>query len=418
MKIYSINLKVILYILIIYPFFKPYFFAQFGIMTIVNDILFVLSFLIMFFLYLLTLGHTNLNKGILIIIIYYIFIFISTYLNSAVSFDYFLHVALCIGFALLLNYTLWRKNELLTFLLAVNILIYIYIVINLISMIVFPNGIPMITSSSSSPYYLFGNTNNVIKFALPGLCFTFLYDSLKYKKIRKRSWLLLILVWITLIKTFSVTSMFGLALFTLIVLNKIGKKQVFFTYIGTLIGSVVLTIYFVFFKIESSFIKYILNIFGKDITFSNRDILWENTLFSIKLSPIWGFGHQTTDVIRYYIGNSFGSHNYFLDTVFRGGIVSLILLLIILVYFSIKLSKVKGNLLTRILIGTCSAYFLMWVSEPFMYTEYLMFSIIFVLVSQVDNLLAYYFDENKSTSKAYLDYYNSQKNMHLTKGVS
>lgn len=364
-------------------------------MPIINDILFGIAFLVVLSLYLLKLPHISLNKGVSIVIIYYIAILISTVKNDSLNSEYFIQIAISLGLCLLVNYSLNRKSDFLNLLLAINILIYIYIVTNLLAMFLYPNGIPNITERAEFPNYIFGNTNNVIKYALPGLCFSFLYDALKYYKVRKRTWLLLLLVFLTLLKSWSLTAIFGLTIFTLIILNKIGKKNVFISYFTMFSISIGVTILLLFFRNEGSILEMILNLFGKDLTLTNRDIIWSNALESIRLSPVWGYGLQSSEVLGYYLGNEHGTHNYHLDTLFRGGLVSLSILLISIFYFSKSVFKSKSNLVTRILIATASGYFVLWIAEPLMSTEHLMFSILFVLFSRIDLILKYYVENNE-----------------------
>jgi O-antigen ligase len=392
MREFNINIKQLLYIIIVYPFFKTYYFSVLGIMPDVNQFLFISSLVIIGFLYLTRLPWINLNSGMKFIIIYYILILISTILSNSLSSDYLSLLAFSIGFGLLVNYSLQNKNEFLYFLSSVYFLLYIYVVSNLFFMVLYPNGIPSITKYLDFPQYVFGNENSVIKLVLPGLCFAFLYDLIKFKKIRMKSWLLLTLVWLTLVNTWSVTSMLGLLLFTFILLKRVGRKYIFFDYYTMLGFSIGVSVFILFLKYENNILAKILQLFGKDLTFSNRDLLWENTLTSIMISPLWGFGVQDSVALWEYTGNTFGSHNYFLDTTFRGGLVALIFFIAGLVYFGKKLVKQQNNYVTRTLIGTSCAYFVMWISEPFISTEFLMFSILFVLISRIDIVLKYYYE--------------------------
>lgn len=393
---FTINFKIILYIIIIYPFFKPYYFSQLEFMQAsLNDFMYIFSMVVIICLYISKLPYLMISRGFVLSIIYYFLIFISTYLNNAITIDSIIFYAVTLGFLLILNYCLFDRQELLNFLAAIKFLIYIYVLVNLISMFAFPNGIPAITERIDFPYYVFGNTNNVIKYALPGLCFSFIHDSIKYGKIKIHTWLLLGLIFLTLLMSWSVTAIIGLLIFTIIQFNKIGEKQIFITYIATLLGSMIVTIFLLFFKNNSNLFAWILGLLGKDSTLTNREPLWMNALESIKNSPVWGYGIQNEEIINYYIGNYFGAHNYFLDTLFRGGFISLIVLLIILFFLSKKLFRSNGNLMTRALIGTCSAYFIMWSAEPFMNTEYIMFSIIFLLSFKINILEEYYYNKPK-----------------------
>ncbi|MGE7689350.1 O-antigen ligase family protein [Lysinibacillus sp. NPDC097214] len=389
----NLNIKPLLYIIIVYPFYKPYYFSEIGIMPIVNQILFAVALVIIALFYFVKLPRIYINSGVCFIIFYYLFILVSTFLNNSFNSNYFSLVSFSIGFGLLVNHCLKNKNEFLYFLSAIYFLLYVYLLANLLAMILYPNGIPSITYYIDLPQYVFGNTNSVIKVVLPGLCFAFLYDSLKYKRIRSKSWILLLLVWITLLNTASITSVMGCFVFTIFVIFKrMGNMKSLVNYFTMFIISFVLFMMVVVLKYENNFLGNILSIFGKTLTFSNRDVLWINAINSIKSSPIWGYGIQNPEIIWEHIGNKHGSHNYYLDTLYRGGLVALLFLISGVIYFGKKIVKYKNNIVIRTIIGTCCAYFVMWIFEPFISTEYLMFSIFFVLTSRIDVIVSYFYD--------------------------
>src|SRR5699024_803162 len=122
----------------------------------------------------------------------------------------------------------------------------------------------------------------------------------KFTKIKKKSWILLTITWITLIKTWAVTAMFGLFIFTIIMILNFNKNRTYLVYIGTLIGSIAITIFLVFFKLESNLVAEILLLFEKDLTFSTRDVLWMNAIDVIKQSILFGHGDLNNEMMKYY----------------------------------------------------------------------------------------------------------------------
>lgn len=373
-----------------YSFIIPFYIDWLNPYPLVNKILLFISLFIIFLIYVANPSLILNNNGLIIIILYYLSLFFSNYINASLNLSYLLSLILSIGFALLLGYAILNKNELLSLLLALKILIYLYALLNIILIFIYPEGIPSVLQERGSQYYLFGNVNASIRFLLPGLLFSMLYDVLKKDKVGKGSWLLLIITWITLIKTWAVTAMFGLFFYSVIILLNMKKTKVYFAYIGALIGSIIMTAFLVFFKIESNLLAEILLYFEKDLTFSTRDVLWMNAVDTIKQSIIWGYGDLDSDELGYFIGNRYGSHNYYLDILLRGGIVSASILLVGLLYMSTKIIRSKGSFITNLLVASSGAYFVMWMAEPFIATEYLMFSILFVLMSQINRLEKYY----------------------------
>src|SRR5699024_11529524 len=100
--------------------------------------------------------------------------------------------------------------------------------------------------------------------------------------------------------------------FTIFLIKKSGKKLDFILYISTLTGSILLTIFLIFFKLESNILANILGLFDKDMTFSYRDILWLNAVDMVNQYKLWGYGSFTEAEMELYIGNSYSSINYYL----------------------------------------------------------------------------------------------------------
>ncbi|MEG1905828.1 MAG: O-antigen ligase family protein [Gordonibacter sp.] len=68
---------------------------------------------------------------------------------------------------------------------------------------------------------------------------------------------------------------------------------------------------------------------GKTLSFTGRDFLWTSALEMIGKSPLIGFGRTEIDYLDVWWGH-FSSHNYLLETLLQGGIVSLLCLVFII----------------------------------------------------------------------------------------
>ena len=396
-KSLNFNIKTLIYFFIGYSFITPFYLAQLDYLSFINKVLLVLSILFVLFLYINDISTKFISKSIFFLLVYYLSLLVSNYKNYSLDIDVIIPVITGVSFALFLNYTLHSQKELLNLLLALNILTYLYILINLTLIYIYPDGIPSLIVERDRQYYLFGNVNTTTRYLLPGLMFSFLYDLLKYKKIRKRNWLLLVLSWITLIEVQAVTGMLGLLFFTLFTIMKLGKNKAFIVYISTLIGSILLTIFLVFFKLESNLLSNILALFDKDLTFSYRDILWINATDMINQSPLWGYGSFTKEEMELNIGNSFSAHNYYLDILLRGGFIALTILMTSLLYISKSILKSRGSRVVSLIIATSGSYFIMWVAEPFISTESFMLPIFLVIIGRVYTLENLYYDINKTS---------------------
>ena len=84
---------------------------------------------------------------------------------------------------------------------------------------------------------------------------------------------------------------------------------------------------------------FIVDVLGKDMTFTGRTEMWDSALRVISESPIWGYGFVDSDWFHAHMSNrAIGAHNFILNTMVYGGIILLAL------YFAIILKSI-GNLI-------------------------------------------------------------------------
>lgn len=389
---YRFNIRFVLYLLLGYAFITPYYFAQLSQLSFINKALMSFAIIFVFIYYMSNFEKSKISKSIVFLFLFYLSLFFSNFRNNSLELEYLIIMALAFSFFLFLNYCLDNRNNLLSFLFAMKILTTCYIIINLTLIYIYPDGLPSLTVSEGREFYLFGNTNTTTRYLIPCLMFSFLYNQLKFGKIGKINWLLLILSWLTLIKVWAVTGMIGLFIFSIFLVWKSNKYQLFIIYIGMLLVSIIGSLFLIFFKFESNILSSILGLFNKDMTFSYRDVLWINAVDLIKDSPMWGYGNFTKEQMEMYIGNKFSSHNYYLDILLRGGIASLVFLILGLLYVSKFIMKSFGTNVARLIIATCASYFIMWIAEPFISTEHIMLPIILLMVCRIQTLEMYRFD--------------------------
>lgn len=75
---------------------------------------------------------------------------------------------------------------------------------------------------------------------------------------------------------------------------------------------------------------FIVDVLGKDMTFTYRTHMWDSALRVFFNSPIWGYGFVDSDWFRAHMTNrAIGAHNYILNTMVYGGILLLALYILI-----------------------------------------------------------------------------------------
>ena len=105
---------------------------------------------------------------------------------------------------------------------------------------------------------------------------------------------------------------------------------------------------------------FLIDILGKDMTFTNRTNMWDAALRVIGESPIWGYGYVTE---KWFSSNmssqAVGSHNFILGILINGGIIGLGLYLYIFYLALRKLIAYKDYYSNVIFIGIASLSIMM-----------------------------------------------------------
>ena len=105
---------------------------------------------------------------------------------------------------------------------------------------------------------------------------------------------------------------------------------------------------------------FLIDILGKDMTFTNRTNMWDAALRVIGESPIWGYGYVNE---KWFISNmssqAVGSHNFILGILINGGIIGLGLYLYIFYLALRKLIAYKDYYSNVIFIGIASLSIMM-----------------------------------------------------------
>lgn len=382
----KINKYYLLGIVLFFSFMKPSFFERIGA---INNI-----YLILQLFSIITMGIIILKKFLsrkykpskiaIFILLFYFTLLISTLINHQSILSWGKYSIPVILFSLIFD-KLERKQMLN--ILNGAVLVYIcLLVINFITVLLYPNGLYRGLSSGEN-YYFLGHNNSVIRIILPGIVFSGVYDFINYNKLKMRTYLITILTMVTVTLTWSNSAMIGcgIVLLYMVVLKNKKIDKVF----NAKFAFMLICIFFIFIIILGNVNKIlpsIAKVFGKDITLSGRTTIWSESLKTIKKHIIMGYGYGTS-IPR--IGNwefdpsSF--HNYFLDLIFRGGIVHFAIQLIIVKMCCDKISYKKSRI-REFLLFILIAYFIMWQVLPFTNFDSWAMMLIFVICYQCDEL--------------------------------
>lgn len=211
-------------------------------------------------------------------------------------------------------------------------LLWFYVFINLITILLFPNGL-VTTGNTDSAVYFLGQPTRFAFFYLPALLFCILGDINAHGKISLATIIIFIICLSTLIAAWSVGSSIAfLALAFFLVFHKLKMFNIF-TYIIVQAAAYVSLVYF---HIQELFAFFIEDYLHKDATLSSRTYIWLNSLNMIEDSPLFGAGvfdnAYNKDVLGFV-----HAHNHLLHVTFQSGYLGLglFVLLIIIGYFTV-----------------------------------------------------------------------------------
>ena len=210
------------------------------------------------------------------------------------------------------------------YLLILKMLIWI----NLVSILIFPNGMYETRSYDGSwvenSCWFLGYKNNYIGIIFLAILMSVYLAILKTGNVDKKSILLIVVCFVETLLVDSATSTVALLLLLILILIKPVKRIInkINVYVIVLVqmGAFILL---VFFEIHNMFEKLIVNILGRSMTLSGRTFVWARAVELIKENWFLGFGVQNTILVRKMLTKSWAGncHNQYLEFFFLGGVI-------------------------------------------------------------------------------------------------
>ena len=368
-RTFTLNTKIIFYkleisnIFILFLLLLPDYFEKFQ--PFYDAILVVMSFISLLNIYLYIKKPYYLS-GFIFLVFFYLTIVISTIINHGGYRFFILYSIVGIGFYAYIVRQLCKNKTSEIFLRDLIFVLEIYVVSNLITIIMVPDGLYRIysyTNSFSNPAYILGHRNNAIEYFLPLCGLTALKNKLEGKTWSKNFIFVLVISLYTSLITWSVNEIICM-LFLIISLLIYKTKRINWYKISTLFTcSAGLSVFLIFFGITPLMQTIVTNIFKKSITMSGRTIIWRLAVLSIVEKPILGHGVQNAYYNYLHLSTISSAHNYFLDYLYLGGIVSLIFVTFYIFFLNKELNNTHTSIrsFTSIFFGS---YFILWIATP------------------------------------------------------
>lgn len=247
---------------------------------------------------------------------------------------------------------------------SITIMLCIYIFINFITVLLFPNGLYLSSATGNASFFL-GHRNSVVKFAVPQLALLIISLKLDDRKHWRIFTLIAILVnFFVAVRTWTGSGLIALSVFILvfIYISTLNSKHI--NIVKIFIITFLLFYVFTIYRIQEKFSFIIVDILHKDLTFTGRTQIWDIALKYISNSPFLGVG-----AVGYkYLGDKYmgitSAHSFYLDTLFRGGIVLMSLFTLIVIMLLLHADSIKNRIVKASILAAMSAYLCLALGEP------------------------------------------------------
>lgn len=119
---------------------------------------------------------------------------------------------------------------------------------------------------------------------------------------------------------------------------------------------------------------FIIDILGKDMTFTHRTDMWDSALQAIYASPLYGYGNPTEQWFYSKMSSfAYGPHNFFLGVMINGGILAVMLFGIIIIISLTRIYKMNSRF-SNVVYASISTLAIMMLMEyyPFQFPIFLL----------------------------------------------
>lgn len=262
------------------------------------------------------------------------------------------------------------------------IIMALLIYINVISMLLFPDGLYTATGVvGTKKYYFLGHQNSLGLYATIAICLgEFLLQIEEGEKFKLKN--LIILEGVSLfyiIHVWSVVSFLSVAgIMAITFFNRMSKQGWHISLVWSLFLNIMIFILFVIMQNLQIFSLFFQKFLNRDITLSGRTTVWTMAFKSFLQNPIWGVGQGK----GYEMFGYATTHNRYLNTMFTGGLVGITLFAILLILICRKLRYLKETMIA-ILTAYFTVLFVIIQGETF---DDMLFFLMFIVAGNVQYL--------------------------------
>ena len=138
---------------------------------------------------------------------------------------------------------------------------------------------------------------------------------------------------------------------------------------------IILNVLIVLFQFQNYFAGLINTYLGKDVTFSGRTFLWELGITKIKENPLLGYGINE-EMVKEELYGLEHFHNYFVNLMYQGGILSFAIFCMMNFVAINKLTKFKNTYIARVVSSVIFVSLILSLVDTLDYTYFFIFYLI------------------------------------------
>lgn len=256
---------------------------------------------------------------------HYFFLFLATLVNDGSVFSFLRSFGAALGVVMLIEIVVSHKA--LTSLDYFSKYLTIVIILNVLSVIIYPDGIG--NNFAGTPEYFLGIDNRFLYFYLPAVGLMGVDSFVKIGRLSKSFWIANMIAYLTLLYFWSVGAIISYTVF--IVCYVLSKKEYFTLvfnikyYFIFIIGMLVMLLS----KAYLLFSDFIINVLKKDPTLSDRIFLWEKAIEVFLEYPLIGYGFHSDNCLINIFGHVTHPHNHFLYILYLSGIVGILFFILL-----------------------------------------------------------------------------------------
>ncbi len=374
---FKISIKDIAWFLILIFYFESPYLARFSIL---NTLYTVGKFISIGFI-LLHIRKFHFNAIMAVIVLQEVALWISTLLAGSSMMFVSTQVISVTAFIIVIDIMLKEDTKRCIRILYIIMTLLIYI--NVLSMLLFPNGLYTATGVvGTKKYYFLGHQNSLGLYAMIAIALgEFRLETEDEDKFNLARLIFLEVVSLFyILRVWSVVSLLSVAgIIAITFFNRLSKKGWHLPLVWSLILNAVIFIVFVVLQNLQMIVPFLEGVLNREVTLSGRTTVWSIALKYFLNNPIWGVGQGK----GYEIFGFATTHNRYVNTIFTGGLIGIALFAILLVIICRRLKSSKESMM-EILIAYFTILFVIIQGETF---DDILFYLMFIFVSNVQHLV-------------------------------